>query len=160
RFLEKKEEFLLAQSNRQEGLANKVRREVEWLRRGPKARTGKSRARIDEAGRLMRELSGLETRSVKGTALIDFTATERRTKRLVSVDGIAKEMGGRTLFRDLSLVLTPGTRLGLLGLNGTGKTTLLRVLNGELAPDAGQVERAAALRTVYFDQARQQLDGA
>ena len=57
-FLEKKEEFLLAQSSRQESLANKVRREVEWLRRGPKARTGKSKARIDEAGRLMRELVG------------------------------------------------------------------------------------------------------
>src|SRR5262249_39748148 len=54
-FLEKKEEFLLAQSSRQESLANKARREIEWLRRGPKARTGKSRARIDEAGRLMRE---------------------------------------------------------------------------------------------------------
>ena len=56
-FLEKKEEFLLAQSSRQESLANKVRREVEWLRRGAKARTGKSKARIDEAGRLIRELS-------------------------------------------------------------------------------------------------------
>ena len=56
-FLEKKEEFLLAQSNRQESLANQVRREVEWLRRGPKARTGKSKARIDEAGRLIRELA-------------------------------------------------------------------------------------------------------
>jgi ATP-binding cassette subfamily F protein uup len=160
RFLERKEEFLLAQSNRQEALANKVRREVEWLRRGPKARTGKSRARIDEAGRLMRELSDLESRGAKGTAQIDFTASERRTKRLLSVEGIAKAMGGRALFRDLSFTLTPGTRLGLLGLNGTGKTTLLRILNGELEADAGQVERAAALRTVYFDQAREQLDPA
>jgi ABC transport system ATP-binding/permease protein len=160
RFLEKKEEFLLAQSSRQEGLANKVRREVEWLRRGPKARTGKSRARIDEAGRLMRELSDLETRSAKGTTQIDFTATERRTRRLVSVEGIAKELGGRTLFRDLTFTLMPGMRLGLLGLNGTGKTTLLRLLNGELAADAGQIERATALRTVYFDQAREQLDAS
>jgi ABC-type multidrug transport system ATPase subunit len=67
-------------------------------------------------------------------------------------------MGGRTLFRDLTFTLTPGTRLGLLGLNGTGKTTLLRILNGELAPDAGRVEQAMALRTVYFDQTREQLD--
>ena len=157
-FLEKKEEFLLAQSSRQESLANKVRREVEWLRRGPKARTGKSRARIDEAGRLMRELSGLEARAPRGAAQIDFTATDRRTKRLVSVETISKELGGRTLFRDLNLTLTPGTRLGLLGLNGTGKTTLLRILNGELEPDSGRIERAALLRTVYFDQAREQLD--
>src|SRR5205085_10932657 len=97
-FLEKKEEFLLAQSSRQESLANTVRREVEWLRRGAKARTGKSKARIDEAGRLMRELSDLETRSAKGVAQIDFSATDRRTKRLVSVEKLSKELGCRTLF--------------------------------------------------------------
>ena len=135
-----------------------MRREVEWLRRGPKARTGKSKARIDEAGRLMRELSDIETRTAKGVTQIDFTATDRRTKRLVSVEGISCELGGRTLFRDLSFVLTPGTRLGLLGRNGTGKTTLLRLLAGEMEPDAGRIERAGALRIVYFDQAREQLD--
>lgn len=159
-FLEKKEEFLRAQSSRQESLANIVRREVEWLRRGPKARTGKSKARIDEAGRLMRDLSDLETRSAKAVTQIDFTATDRRTKRLVSVEGISRELGGRRLFRDLSFVLAPGTRLGLLGRNGTGKTTLLRILAGELEPDSGRVERAPALRVVYFDQAREQLDTA
>jgi ABC transport system ATP-binding/permease protein len=157
-FLERKADFLLAQSSRQESLANKVRREVEWLRRGPKARTGKSRARIDEAGRLMSELSDLETRSWKRTTQIDFTATDRRTKRLVSVENLSKGLGGRTLLRDLSFTLTPGTRLGLLGLNGTGKTTLLRMLAGEMQPDGGRIERADALRTVYFDQAREQLD--
>jgi ATP-binding cassette subfamily F protein uup len=82
-FLERKGEFLQAQSSRQESLANIVRREVEWLRRGPKARTGKSKARIDEAGRLMKDLSDLETRSVKAVTQIDFTGTDRRTKRLV-----------------------------------------------------------------------------
>ena len=157
-FLEKKEAFLLAQSNRQEALANRVQREVEWLRRGPKARTGKSKARIDDAGRLIRELGEVESRAVKGVTQIDFTATERRTKRLLAVEGVSKELGGRTLFRDLSFTLGPGTRLGLLGLNGAGKTTLLRILAGEIAADEGTVERAAALRTVYFDQAREQLD--
>ena len=157
-FLEKKEEFLTARASRQESLSNKVRREIEWLRRGPKARAGKSRARIDEAGRLIRELSDLESRGPKGVAQIDFTATDRRTKRLISVDGVSKALGGRTLFRDLSFALTPGARLGLVGLNGTGKTTLLRILAGELAPDSGRVERAAALRLVYFDQAREHLD--
>ena len=158
RFLEKKEEFLLGQSNRQEALANRVQREVEWLRRGAKARTGKSKARIDNAGRLMRELGDLETRTAKGVTQIDFTATDRRSKRLLSVENISKELGGRALFRDLSFTLSPGTHLGLLGLNGTGKTTLLRVLSGEIGVDSGTVERAAALRIVYFDQAREQLD--
>jgi ATP-binding cassette subfamily F protein uup len=159
-FLEKKEQFLISQSNRQDALANKVRREVEWLRRGPKARTGKSRARIDEAGRLIKELSDLETRSVQRTTTIDFTATDRRTKRLLTVEDVSKDLGGRTLFRDLSFTLTPGTRLGLLGPNGSGKTTLLRLISGELAADSGAVTRADALRVVYFDQAREQLDRA
>src|ERR1039457_4743770 len=157
-FLEKKEEFLLAQSSRQESLANIVRREVEWLRRGAKARTGKSRARTDEAGRLIRELSEMESRSVKDVAQIDFTATDRRTKRLLSAEAISKELGGRTLFRDLSFTLSPGIRLGLLGLNGSGKTTLLRILASELQPDSGRVELALNLRVVYFDQAREHLD--
>jgi ATP-binding cassette subfamily F protein uup len=157
-FLEKKEEFLLAQTSRQESLANIVRREVEWLRRGAKARTGKSRARTDEAGRLIDELSDLERRTAKGVARIDFTATERRTKRLISVEGVAKSLGGRALFRDLNFTLSPGVRLGLLGLNGTGKTTLLRILAGEAQPDSGRVELADAPRIVYFDQAREHLD--
>ena len=157
-FLVKKEEFLLAQSNHQEALANRVRREVEWLRRGPKARTGKSRARIDEAGRLIAELSDLDARSVKASAQIDFNATDRRTKRLLSADKISKELGGRALFRDLSFVLSPGTRLGLAGLNGTGKTTLLRMITGELEADSGTLATADGLRIVYFDQARERLD--
>ena len=159
-FLEQKEAFLLALSARHEALANTVRREVEWLRRGPKARTGKSKARIDEAGRLMRDLADLDARTVKGVTQIDFTATGRRTKRLVSVENLAQEMGGRTLFRELNFTLAPGTRLGLIGQNGTGKTTLLRILSGEIAPTSGTVERAPLLRVVYFDQAREQLDGA
>src|ERR1035438_7348909 len=89
---------------------------------------------------------------------IDFTGTDRRTKRLVSVEAAGKELGGRRLFRDLSFTLAPGTRLGLLGRNGTGKTTLLRLLAGELQPDSGAIERAPGLRIVYFDQAREQLD--
>jgi len=157
-FLEKKAEYLLGQSNRQEALANRVRREVEWLRRGPKARTGKSKARIDEAGRMMRELADIESRQARGVTRIDFSATDRRSKRLLAAEKIAKQLGGRILFRDLTVTLGPGTRLGLAGLNGTGKTTLLRILNGELDPDEGTIERAAALRTVYFDQAREQLD--
>ncbi len=159
-FLEKKEQFLLAQSSRQASLANLVRREMEWLRRGAKARTGKSRARSDEAGRLIDELADMERRAAKGVARIDFSATERRTRRLISVQSIAKSLGGRALFRDLSFTLSPGVRVGLMGSNGAGKTTLLRILAGEAQPDSGSVEFADALRVVYFDQARERLDAA
>jgi ATP-binding cassette subfamily F protein uup len=158
-FLIKREEFLEAQSRHQEALANKVRREVEWLRRGPKARTTKSKARIDAAKDLMAELADLSARNaIQSSAQIDFSGTDRRTKRLVVAKGLVKEIGGRTLFRDLSLVLSPGTRVGLVGPNGSGKTTLLRLLTGELAPDSGTIDRADNLRTVYFDQNREQLD--
>jgi ABC transport system ATP-binding/permease protein len=159
-FLEKRESFLEAQSEQQAALANRVRREVEWLRRGPKARTGKSRARIDAAHELMGELAEVSGRNVKAATRIDFTASGRKTRKLIRAEGIAKELGGRQLFRDLSFSLSPGIRLGLAGPNGSGKTTLLRVLKGELDTDAGTVERADGLRVVYFDQGREQLDPA
>jgi len=159
-FLEKREAFLEAQSEQQAALANKVRREVEWLRRGPKARTGKSRARIDAAHELIGELADLSARNRTATTRIDFTASGRKTRKLISAEAISKSLGGRLLFRDLSFSLAPGMRLGLAGPNGSGKTTLLRVLKGELPPDAGNIERADGLRIVYFDQGREQLDPA
>jgi ATP-binding cassette subfamily F protein uup len=159
-FLEKREAFLEAQSEQQAALANRVRREVEWLRRGPKARTGKSKARIDAAHELMGELAEVSSRNMKAATRIDFTASGRKTKKLVHAEAISKELGGRQLFRDLSFSLAPGMRLGLAGPNGSGKTTLLRVLKGEIEADAGTVERADGLRIVYFDQGREQLDPA
>jgi ATP-binding cassette subfamily F protein uup len=131
---------------------------VEWLRRGPKARTGKSRARIDAAHELMGALADVAARNVKATARIDFTASGRKTRKLIRAGEIAKQLGGRQLFRNLSFSLSPGMRLGLAGPNGSGKTTLLRILKGELPPDTGAVERAEGLRVVYFDQGREQLD--
>ncbi|MBL8214415.1 MAG: ABC-F family ATP-binding cassette domain-containing protein [Bryobacterales bacterium] len=154
RFLEKKSEFLAAQSKRQEALENRVRGEIEWLRRGAKARTRKSKARIDTANAMIGELADLETRSRSGTASIDFSATDRRTKRLVELEGAGIELGGRKLFGNLNLVVMPGTRIGLVGPNGSGKTTLLRLLVGEREPSEGIVKKADALRLVYFDQNR------
>ncbi len=159
-FLERREEFLQAQARQREALATLVRREIEWLRRGPKARTTKSKARIESAGRLMEELADAQARSASGSAAIDFTATGRKTKRLLALHGVSKQLGGRALFGSLSFVLGPGTRLGLLGPNGCGKTTLLRLLSGEAKPDAGQIERADLLKVVYFDQDRRALDPA
>ena len=154
-FLEKKEEFLHAQSKRQEALENLVHREIEWLRRGAKARTRKSKARIDKAGELMGELADLNARSRSGTALIDFSATDRKTKRLIELENVSCEAGGRELFSGLNFVITAGTRVGLVGPNGSGKTSLLRLLRGETEPSEGTVRRADRLRIVYFDQSRE-----
>jgi ABC transport system ATP-binding/permease protein len=157
-FLEKREAFLETQSEQQAALANRVRREVEWLRRGPKARTGKSKARIDAAHELMGELADVSARNAKAATRIDFTASGRKTKKLIRAQAISKQLGGKQLFCDLNLSLSPGMRLGLAGPNGSGKTTLLRVLKGETQADAGEIERADGLRVVYFDQGREQLD--
>jgi ABC transport system ATP-binding/permease protein len=153
-FLQKKEEFLHAQSKRQEALENLVHSEIEWLRRGAKARTRKSKARIDKAGQLMEQLADLNTRTRSATAQIDFSATERKTKRLIELENVACSFGNRRLFENLNFIIAAGMRVGLVGPNGSGKTTLLRLLRGEVAPSAGEIRRADRLRIVYFDQTR------
>jgi ABC transport system ATP-binding/permease protein len=158
-FLEKKEEFLHAQSKRQEALENLVHGEIEWLRRGAKARTRKSKARISKAGELMGELADLNQRTRSTTAQIDFSATDRKTKRLIDLHNVTCFMGssettGRALFQGLNFILGAGMRVGLVGPNGSGKTTLLRLLQGELSPTGGEIRRADWLRIVYFDQTR------
>ncbi|HZQ54822.1 MAG TPA: ABC-F family ATP-binding cassette domain-containing protein [Bryobacteraceae bacterium] len=153
-FLEKKSEFLAAQAKRQEALENRVRTEMEWLRRGPKARGTKAKARIDNAREMIGELAGLNSRSRTGTAQIDFSATERKTKRLIELAGVSYSFGERTLFDRLDFTITAGMRVGLVGPNGSGKTTLLRLIRGDLDPQQGDIRRAQSLRTVYFDQNR------
>jgi ATP-binding cassette subfamily F protein uup len=154
-FLEKKEEFLHAQSKRQEALENLVHNEIEWLRRGAKARTRKSKARIGKANELMGELADLNTRTRTATAQLDFSATDRKTKRLIELENVAYQVGDRMLFADLNFIVSAGRRIGLVGPNGSGKTTLLRLLRGELAPTSGEIRRAEWLRIVYFDQTRE-----
>ena len=158
-FLEKKQEYLHAQARRQDALENRVRVEIEWLRRGPKARTTKSKARIDKANELMNELADVRTRLRKETAQIDFSATDRQTKRLLELEGVGYSVSGRRLFDHVDFIITNGMRVGLVGPNGSGKTTLLRLLQGELAADSGIIRRAQALETVFFDQTRR-LDPA
>ena len=162
RFLEEKQAFLEAQSRQQESLRNQVRTEIDWLRRGPKARTTKSKARIDSANAMISQLAQMDFRSATSTAGIDFDATERKTKRLVEFTGISYSFpasedgtGAKKIVERLNFVLTAGSRVGLVGPNGSGKTTLLRLLRGELEPDAGAIRRADALRLVYFSQMRE-----
>ncbi|HET6386732.1 MAG TPA: ABC-F family ATP-binding cassette domain-containing protein [Armatimonadota bacterium] len=158
-FLVKREEFLHAQAHQEMALANRVRREVEWLRRGPQARTTKAQGRIKQAGQMIENLADLRIRNSQGKLTsIDFDATGRRTRELIVVRDLQKSLGGRTLFRKLSFALSPGMKLGLMGPNGSGKTTLLRLLTGALQPDAGLIKAADGLRVVFFDQSREQLD--
>jgi ATP-binding cassette subfamily F protein uup len=159
-FLARRDEFLRGQAAYQDALANTVRREIDWLRQGAKARSTKAKGRIKQAGRLIEELEDARARGLAATAGIDFTSSQRRTRRLLVVHGLTVSRGGRTLVSGLDLVVTPGTRVGLIGPNGSGKTTLLEVLAGVAPPDAGEIERADGLRIVRFEQQRAALDPA
>src|SRR6266700_593185 len=154
-FLEAKEEYLHAQKKRQESLANRVHTELEWLRRGPKARATKAKARIDKAHEMIGELAEMNARSRTASAEIDFSATNRKTKQLITLDGVSYGVGSRTLFRDIHFSVTSRMRVGLVGPNGSGKTTLLRLMRGDIQPEIGKIRRAEGLRVVYFDQNRQ-----
>jgi ATP-binding cassette subfamily F protein uup len=154
-FLEAKEQYLHAQKNRQDALENRVHTEIEWLRRGPKARTTKSKARIDKAHEMIGDLAEMSARTRAASAKIDFSSSDRQTKQLITLDGIGYAIGGRTLFNDIHFIISSGMRVGLVGPNGSGKTSLLRLLKGEIKPSHGKLRQADALRIVYFDQNRQ-----
>ncbi|HEY4364943.1 MAG TPA: ABC-F family ATP-binding cassette domain-containing protein [Bryobacteraceae bacterium] len=158
-FLEKKEEFLAAQRSEQASLASRVRREVEWLQRGAKARTTKAKGRIEQAKEMMGDLADIRQRNAAGGATqIEFTSSERQTRKLIVAKKVSKSLGGKKIIDGLDLVLGPGMKLGLVGPNGSGKTTLIRMLAGQIQPDSGELKRAEGLRVVLFDQARKQLD--
>ena len=168
RFLEEKQAYLESQNKQQESLRNRVRTEIEWLRRGPKARATKSKARIDTANAMIDKLKDIDARTVVSTAGIDFDASLRKTKRLVEFKNVACDvpgaespdhpgeiLSGRRLFTGLNFILTAGMKVGLVGPNGSGKTTLLRLLRGKIDAAEGTIRRADALRMVYFSQMRE-----
>src|SRR2546430_10620733 len=141
-FLARRDEFLRGQAAYQESLANTVRREIEWLRRGAKARSTKAKGRIKEAAPPPDAPGDRPARGVTATAGIDFVSSQRRTRRLLVARGLTKSLGGRRLVSDLDLVITPGTRVRPIGPNGSGKTTLLNLLAGAPPPHPGAVARA------------------
>ncbi len=179
-FLRRKSEFLEGQAKQQQTLANTVREDLRWLGRGAQARRTKSKSRIDASYERMDELEQLKARNMPLKAAgIDFTATERKTQKLLVARAITKAYGERKLFTDLDLVLSPGDILGLMGPNGSGKSTLIKVLTGEIdpdpptpaalahakenplpsgAPDPGEIRRADKLKVVVFSQHRTELD--
>ncbi len=157
-YLRVKDETMHAQERREVVLRNTLRRETEWLRRGAAARSTKQQARIQRAGTLAADVAELGTRNQQRTVALGFEAQERRTKRLIDARGIGKSYGERVIFRGVDAYLGPGVRLGLLGANGCGKSTLIRVLLGEEPPSEGTVARADGLEVAYFAQNRDALD--
>ncbi len=156
-FLERKEAFLAGQEQEQRGLASQLRTEIDWLRRSPAARTTKSSARIQKAHQLIEEHAELKKRNQKKSVGIEFSASERETRKLIVAKNISKTVGSKVLFKNVDITLSPGTRLGLVGKNGTGKTTLLKVLGNMMPQDVGTIKYADDLKLVYFDQHREQL---
>jgi ATP-binding cassette subfamily F protein uup len=158
-FLDQKAAYLAGQERLQDSMETQARREVAWLRRNPQARTTKADYRIREAHKLLDDLADVKQRNAEGRPIdVDFNATRRKTRELLVAKEVSRSIEGRTLFRDVSMTLTPGAKVGLAGPNGSGKTTLLRVLTGDLPSETGSIARADGLRVVYFDQHRAPLN--
>ena len=152
-------EFLESQLKEEDSLANKMRRETQWLRQGAKARSTKARFRIEQAGKIARELAGVKSRNRQANRPdINFNASFRKTKKLLTCTDIGKSVEKRNLFENISFELLPGTCLGLIGENGSGKTTLMNILQGRTAPDTGKIKRADKLKIAVFNQNKQDLD--
>jgi ATP-binding cassette subfamily F protein uup len=154
---EKKQEVLNQLRSTKDSLHNKVRREIDWLRAGVKARTTKSKSRIDEAHRMINELQTMQLneRDIE----LGFSATKRKTKELIKLEKVS---GGynleNILWNNLSMTLYPGSRYGIVGPNGSGKTTLLKSIIGEVLVLKGNISRASNLNISYFSQMRDSLD--
>ena len=127
--------------------ANLVRKELAWLRRGPPARTSKPRFRIDAANALIAE----EPPARDGVELVKF-ASARLGRTVYDVLDATVEVGGTVLLEHLTWLVGPGDRIGIAGVNGSGKTSLMRVLIGDLAPTAGKVVRGVTVRPAYLSQ--------
>ncbi|MCX6988143.1 MAG: ABC-F family ATP-binding cassette domain-containing protein [Chlamydiae bacterium] len=156
-FFERKQLFLEGQLEQERSLKTTLRDEVEWLRRSPKARTTKSQSRVDRAERMIEELSHLKERNKKPKVKIQFSTSERATHKLITGHNLTKSLGGKPLFQGIDILLSPGVRMGIVGKNGTGKTTLLKILAQQIPLDKGTVKYADNLKVVYFDQHREQI---
>ena len=144
------EQAALAQHKRERWIAQ----EVAWLRRGVEARRTKSKARIDRARRLLSEHGLVRPR----VAEFQVASPPRLSQIVLEANGLSKTFGGQVVLREATFRLLRGERVGLVGPNGVGKTTFLRLLLGELDPDSGAVVRGTRARLAYYDQQRAQLD--
>ena len=152
-YLEKKEQQELSRAVEGQKREMLIRRELAWLRRGAKARTRKSKARIDRAENLMAQPKE------KARAGLDISLSSSRIgKKILELHDLTKSYDGRVLIAGLSYTLKPGDRIGVIGPNGAGKTTLLEMITGRVAPDSGTVEVGQTVRFGYYDQENRALD--
>lgn len=159
KYLETKQSLMESQENREEILRGILRRETEWVRAGVKAQRSKQQARIDRHAELTNEVREISARNVSRTTEMEFQSLEANPKRLIETKRLSKSYAGKgLLFSNLDLFLGPGTRLGILGENGCGKSTLIRVLLREEKADSGHIHHSDQLKVAYFEQNRDKLD--
>ncbi|MEP7339435.1 MAG: ATP-binding cassette domain-containing protein, partial [Acidobacteriota bacterium] len=160
-YLEKKQEQEGRQVVEAQKLKQMARRELEWLRRGPKARTSKSKARIDRANELIQQsrqaASDIAEKKSLDTAF-EALGTGRLGKKILGLTGITKRFGETTVVQDFSYQFKRGDRIGIIGPNGAGKTTLLEIIAGRLQPDAGEIEKGETVVIGYYDQENREFD--
>jgi ATP-binding cassette subfamily F protein uup len=142
------------ESTREDRRRQLVRKELAWLRRGPPARTAKPRFRIDAANALIAD----EPEPRDRAELLRFAGARLGDRVLDAVD-VSLELGGHEILRRVTWRLGPGDRVALVGVNGSGKTSLVRLLGGELAPTAGEVERGATVRLAHLSQDTAEIPG-
>lgn len=156
-FLELKAQREEAERATEAKRANILRRELEWIRRGCKARSTKQQARIDryedmkEASRQAR--AGFESRALEMNSV-----STRLGKKTIELKGISKSFGGRTVINDFSYIFLRDDRIGIIGRNGCGKSTLMKIITGQTKPDRGSVETGDTVRIGYFMQENEPLD--
>ncbi|HKX27056.1 MAG TPA: ABC-F family ATP-binding cassette domain-containing protein, partial [Blastocatellia bacterium] len=160
-YLEQKQEQDERQAVRAQKLKQMARRELEWLRRGPKARTSKAKARIDRAHDLIRQ-SRQAASEIADKRSIDLGfeafSAGRLGKKILGLQNVDKSFGGQTVIKDFNFQFKRGDRLGIIGANGSGKTTLLEIIAGRLQPDAGEIDRGETVVIGYYDQENREFD--
>jgi ATP-binding cassette subfamily F protein uup len=139
-------------------LDRKIVQELDWLRHGVSGRRKRNQRRLADLHGLRRERR--ESRRATGTVQMTRTDADMSAKLVIEAKNIAKSYGDRPIVKDFSIRILRGDRIGVVGANGTGKTTLLNLLTGAIAPDTGSIRRAEGLEMVALDQTRESLDPA